>query len=143
MLNLIKLVVGVASLEDLVARQKLAHNTRQIDGHAERLPVVHTRAFPRQAETLLAGGSLYRVIGGLILCRQELRDIRTETREDGTNGTLLLLSPRIIPVEPRPMRPFQGWRYLNAADAPPDLTHAPTTAPLPTPLLKALTQLGL
>jgi hypothetical protein len=31
-----------------------------------------------------------------------------------------VLDPHITAVEPVPQRPFQGWRYLEARDAPPD-----------------------
>ena len=141
MLNLIKLVVGVASLEELAARQTLPQNLHAPAGATVALPVVHTRAFPRQAEALLEGGSLYRVIGGLILCRQTLEAIETHTRADGSTGTLLFLSPTIIRVQARPMRPFQGWRYLAQADAPPDSTT--TAADLPETLLRGLSELGL
>nr|WP_236646592.1 DUF1489 family protein [Aristophania vespae] len=43
------------------------------------------------------------------------------TREDGNQGTLILVTQEVIPVQARPMRPFQGWRYFKAEDAPPDL----------------------
>ncbi|GFE93652.1 DUF1489 family protein [Acetobacter persici] len=141
-LNLIKLVVGVSSVEELAERQKDAHNTRKHPQHSARLPVVHTRTFPRQSEEILQGGSLYRVISGLIQCRQQVLDLQTETRADGTQGTLILLSPEIIRVEPRAMRPFQGWRYLKPADAPPDMTNTQHTS-LPPHLQKELMLLGL
>lgn len=157
MLNLIKLVVGVSSLEDLAARQTQPENARSLPGHATPLPVVHTRAFPRRKDEILPGGSLYRVISGLILCRQEILAIETSTRADGTSGTLLFLNPTIIRVQACPMRPFQGWRYLSTQDSPPDLDspnalHAapPHGGPqaaeqtaLPLPLLRELALLGL
>lgn len=142
MLNLIKLVVGVSSVEELAERQKDPDNTRQHPQHSTRLPVVHTRTFPRQSEDILRGGSLYRVISGLIQCRQQVLDLQTTTRADGTQGTLILLSPEIIRVEPRAMRPFQGWRYLKPADAPPDITGTQHGS-LPPGLQKELTLLGL
>ncbi|MCX2561639.1 DUF1489 domain-containing protein [Acetobacter farinalis] len=141
-LNLIKLVVGVSSVEELAARQKDPHNTRPHPDHKVRLPVVHTRTFPRQSEEILKGGSLYRVISGLIQCRQTVLDLQTETRADGTQGTLILLSPEIIRVEPRAMRPFQGWRYLKGSDAPLDLSGSGLSE-LPPLLQKELTLLGL
>ncbi|MFT8419574.1 MAG: DUF1489 domain-containing protein [Acetobacter sp.] len=143
MLNLIKLVVGVSSLEELAERQSLPANLRAHPGSGALLPVVRTRTFPKQAETVLQGGSLYRVIAGLILCRQRLVDILPEVRADGTNGTLFFLEPKIIRVEARALRPFQGWRYLRAADAPPDLSSAVGHNSLPPSLQKELALLGL
>lgn len=145
MLNLIKLVVGVSSLEELAERQKQSINCRLHPEHGP-LPAVHTRSYPRRCDEILDGGSLYRVISGLILCRQPILDIVSETRPDGTQGTLILLSPHIIRVEARALRPFQGWRYLESKDAPPDLgtgTAATTQAALPPALQKELTLLGL
>lgn len=143
MLNLIKLVVGVSSLEELAERQKQSINCRLHPEHGP-LPVVHTRSYPRRCDEVLEGGSLYRVISGLILCRQPILDIVSEARPDGTQGTLILLSPQIIRVEARALRPFQGWRYLESKDAPPDLGSAATSqAALPSALQKELTLLGL
>ncbi|MFT8730794.1 MAG: DUF1489 domain-containing protein [Acetobacter fabarum] len=143
MINLIKLVVGVSSLDELAERQRLPANQRRHPDSGTMLPVVHTRTFPKQAAALLQGGSLYRVIAGLILCRQRLVDIQPETRADGTNGTLLFIDPTIIRVEARALRPFQGWRYLNPADAPPDLSSSARHDDLPPALQKELTLVGL
>lgn len=33
-----------------------------------------------------------------------------------------MLDHELVPVVPQPRRPFQGWRYLTATDAPLDLT---------------------
>ncbi|CEF54708.1 DUF1489 family protein [Acetobacter ghanensis] len=143
MINLIKLVVGVTSLEELAERQTLPANQRLHPASGKMLPVVRTRTFPKQADELLQGGSLYRVIAGLILCRQRLVDIQSEVRADGTNGTLLFVDPTIIRVEARALRPFQGWRYLRPADAPPDLKHGAGHDQLPPALQKELALLGL
>ncbi|MBB2203080.1 DUF1489 family protein [Gluconacetobacter tumulisoli] len=123
MLHLVKLAVGITSLDDLAHRQQT-----MMDGAGDGLdgtrmdgrPWLRTRMFPRRAEDILAGGSLYRVIGGMILCRQRVVDIRPDVREDGAACALVVLDPSIVPVTPRPMRPFQGWRYLSPADAPAD-----------------------
>ncbi|MBB2204443.1 DUF1489 family protein [Gluconacetobacter takamatsuzukensis] len=124
MLHLVKLAVGISSLEDLAHRQRtMAEGAGDgLDGtQPSGRPWLQTRMFPRRAPEILDGGSLYRVIGGLILCRQRVVEIRPDTREDGVACALIVLAPEIVPVAPRPMRPFQGWRYLSPADAPPDL----------------------
>jgi hypothetical protein len=33
-----------------------------------------------------------------------------------------VLDPEIVAVDPERHRPFQGWRYLESRDAPPDLS---------------------
>jgi hypothetical protein len=109
-------------------------------------PLRHrTRNFPRRAAELLAGGSLYWVIGGAMLVRQRLLDI-TETRApDATRATLLILDAKLVPVQARLVKPFQGWRYLEAAAAPSDivLRHARGAARLPEPLRRELISLCL
>jgi len=112
-LHLIKLSVGSSSLEDL----------RRCQAHWGGLhpPLRHTtRNFPRRADELLDGGSIYWVINRIVTARQTLRDIVEGAREDGSKGCDLLLDPVLVPVRGRFMKPFQGWRYLRAEDAPTD-----------------------
>ena len=73
-----------------------------------------------QAE-LLDGGSLYWVIKGVIQVRQRLVGFEEGTKDDGSRCCLILLDQQLVPVRPVPRRAFQGWRYFDAADAPPDL----------------------
>ena len=47
-----------------------------------------------------------------------------------------------VPVVPTRMRVFQGWRYLEVADAPPDLGAADSLE-LPSELVAELRQLGI
>ena len=49
-----------------------------------------------------------------------------------------------MPVMPSPRRPFQGWRYLPAHEAPPDLGKgAGQVAEMPEELRRELRELGL
>ncbi len=55
-----------------------------------------------------------------------------------------MLKPKVIPVAPRRMRPFQGWRYLPAHEAPPDLTGGlAEVGEMPDAMRKELRELGL
>ncbi len=107
-------------------------------------PLRHfTRNFPKRAEELLDGGSMYWVITGTILVRQRLTGIERATERDGTPTTALVLDPTLVRVEARPMRAFQGWRYLPPADAPADLTAGSASADMPEELRRQLAALGL
>ncbi len=112
-LHLIKLSVGSDSLEDL-RRWQAQHG-------AAHPPLRHrTRNFPRRAEEILDGGSIYWVINRVVTARQLIVDICEGVRDDGTKCTDLVLDPVLVPVQGRFMKPFQGWRYLAAKDAPAD-----------------------
>jgi hypothetical protein len=84
------------------------------------------------------------VIKGLVLCRQRI--IRLD-KVEGADGILrcgLILDPEVIRTAPLPKRPFQGWRYLDPKDAPPDLQAGREAEPdLPRSLLSALSEIGL
>ncbi len=135
-LHLIKLSVGSRSLDDL-RRWQAQH------GEA-RPPLRHrTRNFPRRAEEVLDGGSIYWVVDRLVTARQRVTDIVEAVRDDGTKCTDLVLDPVLVPVQPRPMRPFQGWRYLEAADACADLSFGADDAALPETLRRDLAALAL
>ena len=113
MLHLIKLCVGISSIEELVERQ-LAH-------YKEGKRLCHiTRMMPSRSEELLQGGSLYWVIKRRICVRQRLTAIEPFRDSDGVRRCRLVLAPQLVRVAPRRRRPFQGWRYLARADAPPD-----------------------
>jgi hypothetical protein len=100
--------------------------------------------WPRRAEAVLDGGSLYWVFKGLVLARQPILALEEVRGGDGILRCGLVLDPAVVRTEPQPRRPFQGWRYLKSEDAPRDL---PKTRkgddPLPPALSAALANLGL
>ena len=142
-LNLVKLAVGCDSVKDL--RDWIADRMKQ--ARRKGLPRHHihvTRVTPKRNGELLAGGSLYWVIGGEVAAREKLFGIEPFRDSDGIGRCRIVMQPRVIAVRPRPMRPFQGWRYLSAADAPPDLGgNAASVAAMPEQLRRELRDLGL
>jgi hypothetical protein len=142
-LNLIKLCVGADSVRDLEdwIKEKLRHKRKR----REKPEHIHrTRMVPKRADELKDGGSLYWVIRGEIMCRQCIRDIRPFRDKDGVGRCGVVLEPKVVLVEPRPFRAFQGWRYLNAKDAPRDLDKAaPGAAAMPEKMRRELRELGL
>jgi hypothetical protein len=113
-LHLVKLCVGVDRVEQLTEWGRLERGR----GLA---PIVHTRQTPKRAAEILDGGSLYWVIKGVILCRQAV--VRIDTFEEAANARCEIeLAPEVVLTAPQPRRAFQGWRYFEAKDVPPDLT---------------------
>jgi len=141
--NLIKLCVGADSVEDLTGwiGERLADKNRR--GLApEQIHV--TRMTPKRHDDLIDGGSLYWVIKGIIQCRQRILELRPVTGEDGIARCGVVLEPQVVLVEPRPRRPFQGWRYLVPKEAPPDLDGGTTgLAEMPADMRRELAELGL
>ncbi|MFG1344728.1 DUF1489 family protein [Xanthobacter autotrophicus DSM 431] len=141
-LHLIKLCVGAASIADLeewIAERGAA--ARKAGRPFEQIHV--TRMVPTRRDELLDGGSLYWVIKGEVAARQKLLDLRTFTDGEGIRRCGLVLDPTVVPVVPRPSRPFQGWRYLPAADAPKDLAGEESATDLPEDMRRELRDLGL
>lgn len=142
-LHMIKLCVGTESIEELAAWQR-AHRLRKTK--SGKPCVFHTTfQFPKRQAELLDGGSLYWVIKGTILVRQPLLGFEEGAKEDGSPCCLLMLDPALIAVRPTPRRPFQGWRYLEAAGAPADLKRGAMdqVAAMPPAMRKRLAGLGL
>jgi hypothetical protein len=142
-LHLMKLAVGCDSVADLTGWIKQRIKQRKARG--EKPEHIHTtRMVPKRTDELLDGGSLYWVIRGQIACREELIAIRPFVDKDGIGRCRLVLRPKVIVVEPRPFRAFQGWRYLQAKDAPRDLDRAaPGARHMPEELRRELRELGL
>jgi hypothetical protein len=114
-LHMIKLCVGATTIEDLLEWQR----AREPGGPW----IMRTRQTPKRAAELIEGGSLYRVFKGIILCRQPIVAVAT-VGEGVTARCEVTLDPTPIRVAPTPRRAFQGWRYLEPKDAPPDLAAA-------------------
>ena len=142
-LHLIKLCVGcdfVKELEDWIREKR----KRLKKSGSTREHIHTTRMVPKRAEELVAGGSLYWVIRGQIMCRQRLIAVRPFTDKEGVGRCRLVLEPKVVLVELRPFRAFQGWRYLESKDAPRDLDRAaPGAAAMPEQLRRELRELGL
>ncbi len=135
-LNLIKLCVGVSEIEEMKSWVKIAQ------GYGETLDHV-TRMFPKRKDEILPNGSLYWVIRSMILCRQPIEDLEQVTGADGINRCRIVFKPKIILVRPTPRRPFQGWRYLTAEDAPPDLAKGANVEDMSDAMRRELGALGL
>ena len=103
-----------------------------------------TRNTPRRAEEVLDGGSIYWVIKGVMCARQPIIELRSMQRADGRPACGIVLAPEIVAVAPTRMRIFQGWRYLEAKDAPDDLPmEADGDEAMPPELVAELRELGL
>ena len=117
-LHLLKMAVGVGDIDEL--RRFRAARLKE-----RGASWVYTRNHPRRAEAVLSGGSIYWVIRGQIRVRQRITGLRSE-RDDPTSNArgraycLIEVDPLLVATLWRPWRPFQGWRYLSPADAPPD-----------------------
>src|SRR6476619_424397 len=119
-LHLLKLCVGCDSVQDLDdwIKQRLKEKKKK----GEKAEHIHTtRMVPKRADELTDGGSLYWVIRGQIMCREQIAAIRPFVDKEGVGRCRVVLVPKVVLVEPRPFRACQGWRYLEPKDAPRDL----------------------
>ena len=109
-LHMIKLCVGVAKAETL--ERRVAKN---------QWLTVNTRMTPKRADEIEDGGSLFWVMKGSVTCRMPILDI-SSSGEGKAKMCLIKLANEVIRTAPQARRPFQGWRYLEPKDAPPDLS---------------------
>jgi hypothetical protein len=132
-LHLLKLCVGCDTVEELLDWRAQTRESGQ--------PwILRTRQTPKRAAELVAGGSLYRVYRGQILSRQRI--LAVDTVGLGVSRRCeIMLDEEVIPTLRAPRRAFQGWRYLDAADAPPDLA-AQDGRGVPADLARQLRELG-
>lgn len=138
-LHLIKLSVGTEGVEDLAAWQGSAR-AKGPDG----LPRHITRMWPKREAEILDGGSIYWVIKGVLQCRQRVLRLDEVMGGDGIRRCAIVLDPELIRTTQALKKPFQGWRYLNAKDAPADLVKGRANEEaLPTSLSAALADLGV
>ena len=138
-INLIKLSVGTEDIADLAAWQQ-TRMAQTKDG----LPRHVTRMFPKKNEEILAGGSIYWVIKGVIQCRQRILRLDETDHGDGIRRCAIVLDPELHTTTASPRRPFQGWRYLKPEDSPPDLPkHRQNEDALPEGLSQALADIGV
>lgn len=127
-----KVAVSCASVETL--RRRVEKRVR--DGAVEIL----TRYMPKRADELV-GGSLYWIVKQRLAARQTILgfEVRASDRK-----TIIRLDPELVPVRALAWRGHQGWRYLAADDAPPDLAGGEDgVAALPPDLVGKLASLAL
>ena len=120
MIHMIKLCVGVATLEELEGyREERAHWWGA--DYGEDVHVHRTRTRPKRAAEMQGVSSIYWVISGVIRCRQPILRLAEAIDEQGIPCCDIIMSPDLVRTMPRPKGPFQGWRYLDPRDAPADV----------------------
>jgi hypothetical protein len=112
-LHLLKLAVGINDVDQL--RRIRAARAAERGGSW-----VYTRNHPRRATEVLAGGSIYWIIRGHVRVRQLVSGFSSQRDDNGRRYCLIEVDDELVPTLPRAWRPFQGWRYLTAEDAPAD-----------------------
>jgi hypothetical protein len=140
-IHLKKLAVGIESFDHL--QQVQAARRQHAGDHAPYC--ITTRNSPKQRDALLDGGSLYWIIKGYICARQQVCDVQDHVDDAGKKYCLIQLAPDLVATAMHPHRPFQGWRYLAAADAPCDCPPgaAMNLADMPADMQQALREMGV
>jgi hypothetical protein len=134
MLHMTRVAFGCTDAADIPGRQA-AFTVALADGR--RAVLLSTRYGPTRAAEM-AGGSLYWIIRHRLVARQALLGF-----EPLEGRTAILLAPDVVPVLATGRRAHQGWRYLAAEDAPPDLADAGDAASLPPAMAAELAALRL
>ena len=139
-LHMIKLCVGVESVDDL--EHRIAERLREAENHGCVPEQMHvTRVMPKRVAEILDGGSLFWVIKGHVQVRQPVVRFDAFTGDDGIERCRIVLRSDFLRTSWQPRRPFQGWRYLTAEDAPADA--GTEDAEMPESLRRELVELGL
>ncbi|WP_207633075.1 DUF1489 family protein [Devosia aurantiaca] len=120
MIHMVKLCVGVASVEELESYRDERAHWWDAD-YGEDVHVHRTRMMPKRREEMEGAASIYWVMSGQIVCRQPILRLTKFTDAEGKDYCDIVMSRDMIRTVPYPKRPFQGWRYLRAEDAPPDV----------------------
>ena len=140
-LHIIKLCVGADSVDDLAEWQD--ERLKQLKRKKKPLELMHvTRMMPKRVDEIEGKGSLYWVIKGQIAVRQKILELRPVVRE-GVPHCGIVYDAKLVPVERRFHRPFQGWRYFDPKDAPADLKGRKRDIQMSDQLRAQLTELGL
>lgn len=143
--HMIKLVVGAKDTETYM-RYMRSTLTRL---HDTDVMICTTRMMPKRVDELVNGGSLYRVINSRIVCRHPILfiDQVSDPLAPGGSYCRIAVAPECVETRPVAHRPFQGWRYLDPAKAPPDKTAADakdtSRDELPPHMIRELESLGL
>lgn len=120
MIHMVKLCVGVSSFEELESyRDERAHWWGA--DYGEDVHVHRTRMMPKRAAEMEGKSSIYWVIAGSIVCRQPILRLAPYKDAEGKDYCDIIMAPELVRTVPYPKRPFQGWRYLDPKDAPPDI----------------------
>ncbi len=141
--HLLKMCVGVESVAQLRALQ--ARRLERLRAAGEPAELRHwTRNFPRRAAEIEGQGSLYWIIKGCVRARQRILALERVDDEAALKRCAIVLDPAPVETEPRRCRPMQGWRYLEAADAPADRPRGrDKVAGMPPEMVAELRALGL
>ncbi len=140
--NLVKLCVGIGNVEELQAWRD--RGRRECASRGEVYRSIHiTRMRPKRKDEILSGGSLYWVIRGVIQVRQKITGLEECIGADGIRRCMIVMDPELVRTTTSPRRPFQGWRYLEPGDSPPDLPGSGAAGDLPHDLERALSDLGI
>jgi hypothetical protein len=129
MLHLTKVAFGATNLDDLI-------------GWFDNRPAparLTTRYCPKRHIEIVGGGSLFWILKHQLVARSRI----LEFAEAEGGRTDIVCDTRLIRVRPAPKRAHQGWRYLEASDAPPDLASGDGADDLPPALVGKLAALGL
>ena len=112
-MNLIKLAVGIKSINELKVKQSL-----RLKQYNQNIHI--TRLFPKKYEVIKNKGSMYWIINGYISVRQSIIDFKKVRHDDGKNYCHIILDKKLIETKRMRYRPFQGWRYLRPEKSPKD-----------------------
>jgi hypothetical protein len=131
-LHITKVAFGHTAVENLADRLR--------ERGAEGPLFLTTRYLPKRHEEIAGQGSLFWIIKHTLVARSPILSFG----EAEGNRVAIHIDPVLRLVAARPKRAHQGWRYLEAADAPADLAADGTgMADLPPALIGKLAELGL
>lgn len=139
--HLLRLAVGIDDMDHLLRVQM--DYAVDIDGVLH--PQIMTKRAPRRDKELLDGGSLYSVIKGRIQLRRPIVQINTVEDGQGHEFCQIVLGTDMYETVALSHRPFQGWRYLEPKDTPPDrgIYRGRDAQDLPSNLENELKDLGI
>ncbi|HEX6072324.1 MAG TPA: DUF1489 family protein [Sphingomicrobium sp.] len=129
-LHLTKVAVGCRTIDALQKRVAARASAGEVR--------VVTRMRPKRADELI-GGSLHWIVKHRLVGRQEI--LRFEDRKDGRID--IVVSAELELIAPFPKRAHQGWRYLEAANAPGENGDESGLSELPPLLYARLSALAL